>query len=543
MLGVDIVLLTELTRRIGNQVLPLGAPWGADVVHIGNIALPEGRVLAAGVAVVVFAGLWFLFARTRLGIGMRAAAADGPTASLMGIRLSRTGATGWALAGLLAALAGIFLTSFPAPGVSPTVALSAFLAIPAWVLGGFDSVPGAVLGGLIIGLVTSLTVGYESDLAFLGSGFGEVVPYLVMIIVLLVRPQGLLAARRPSVSDLPRRIGLAVLLLGRARAAPGPRELLAPTGAVRDGRRHRCRRSDPAGRRRRSAVPRARGVRGHRGLRLRLGHVGLHPDARRRRPAPRGRARARRRGRGPRRLRVLARREPAPWRLPRAGHPRPGVPGAAPSAQPRPVDGGLHRALGGAVHGRRLQLQQQEPRLPRHRGRGVPGAAPALVPVPRPHAAGRLAGRRNLRTSRTGRAWANLRDSETAAAAMGIAVARHKASAFVVSSGYAGLAGALLALAYGRLSPTFQPHTVGRLPGHDRAGRARLRGRGRPRRAVRHGPAAGAGAVQQFAAVPGRAGLRGTRPRDAVPAAVRRGDHPRPALPPRRHRRSRPPSP
>ena len=195
MLGVDIVLLTELTRRIGNEVLPLGAPWGADVVHIGGIALPAGRVLAAGLAVVVFAGLWFLFARTRLGIGMRAAAADGPTASLMGIRLSRTGATGWALAGVLAAMAGIFLTSFPAPGVTPTVALSAFLAIPAWVLGGFDSVPGAVLGGLIIGLVTALTVGYESDLAFLGSGFGEVAPYVVMIIVLLVRPQGLLGSK------------------------------------------------------------------------------------------------------------------------------------------------------------------------------------------------------------------------------------------------------------------------------------------------------------------------------------------------------------
>jgi branched-chain amino acid transport system permease protein len=195
MLGVDIVLLTELTRRIGNQVLPLGAPWGADVIHIGGIALPAGRVLAAGLAVVVFAGLWFLFARTRLGIGMRAAAADGPTATLMGIRLSRTGATGWALAGVLAALAGIFLTSFPAPGVAPSVALSAFLAIPAWVLGGFDSVPGAVIGGLVIGLVTSLTVGYESDLAFLGSGFGEVVPYVVMIIVLLVRPQGLLGSK------------------------------------------------------------------------------------------------------------------------------------------------------------------------------------------------------------------------------------------------------------------------------------------------------------------------------------------------------------
>ena len=195
MLGVDIVLLTELTRRIGNQVLPLGAPWGADVFHFGGIALPAGRVLAAGLAVVVFAGLWFLFARTRLGIGMRAAAADGPTAALMGIRLSRTGATGWALAGVLAALAGIFLTSFPAPGVAPTVAVSAFLAIPAWVLGGFDSVPGAVIGGLVIGLVTSLTVGYQSHLTFLGSGFGEVAPYVVMIVVLLVRPQGLLGSK------------------------------------------------------------------------------------------------------------------------------------------------------------------------------------------------------------------------------------------------------------------------------------------------------------------------------------------------------------
>jgi branched-chain amino acid transport system permease protein len=66
----------------------------------------------------------------------------------------------------------------------------------------------------------------------------------------------------------------------------------------------------------------------------------------------------------------------------------------------------------------------------------------------------------NLRTSRVGRAWANVRDSETAAAAMGISVARHKATAFIVSSGYAGLAGALLALAYGRLAPDVFTLTV-----------------------------------------------------------------------------------
>jgi branched-chain amino acid transport system permease protein len=191
MLGVDILLLTELTRRIGNQVLTIGAPWGADVVELGGIRLPMSRAIAACVAIVVFGALWFLFARTTAGVALRAAAADGDTAALMGIRRSRTGAVGWALAGALAAIAGVFLASFPAPGVGPTLALSAFAAIPAWVLGGFDSVVGAIVGGLVIGVVTALAVGYEAELHFLGHGLGEVVPYAVMILVLLVRPAGL----------------------------------------------------------------------------------------------------------------------------------------------------------------------------------------------------------------------------------------------------------------------------------------------------------------------------------------------------------------
>jgi branched-chain amino acid transport system permease protein len=191
MFGVDILLLTELTRRIGNRVLPVGAPWGADVVSVAGITLPTSRAIAAVLAIVIFGALWFLFARTGTGVAMRAAAADGDTASLMGIRLTRTGAAGWALAGALAAIAGIFLASFPSPGIAPTLALSAFAAIPAWVLGGFDSVVGAIVGGLVIGVVTALAVGYEAELHFLGRGLGEVVPYAVMILVLLVRPSGL----------------------------------------------------------------------------------------------------------------------------------------------------------------------------------------------------------------------------------------------------------------------------------------------------------------------------------------------------------------
>ncbi len=194
-LGVDILMLTELTRRIGTDVLTTGAPWGNAVVAIGDIRIPESRVIAAGVAVLLVAVLAAAFKYTDWGVAMRAAAEDGETASLMGIRLNRVALTAWALAGALAAVAGLFLASFPSPGIDARIGLVALAAIPAWVLGGFDSMPGAVIGGLVVGVVASLTAGYQNDLLFLGRGLGEVAPYVVMLIVLLVRPSGLFGTK------------------------------------------------------------------------------------------------------------------------------------------------------------------------------------------------------------------------------------------------------------------------------------------------------------------------------------------------------------
>ena len=191
MLGVDAILLTELVHLIGNNVLPLGAPWGADVTQIGGAAVPTSRLIGAGVAVVALVLLWLLLTRSSAGVQMRAAASDGETAGLMGIHVRRTSGTTWAMSGALATIAGIFLASFPSPGVAPTLSLSALAAIPAWVIGGFDSVPGAVVGGLLVGVVSALATGYETELFFLGRGFGEVVPYAAMILVLLFRPTGL----------------------------------------------------------------------------------------------------------------------------------------------------------------------------------------------------------------------------------------------------------------------------------------------------------------------------------------------------------------
>ena len=194
-LGVDIVLATELSRRIGTDVLNLGAPWGAHVTEFLGIRVATSRVIAGLTAAVLVAGFWAAFKYTDWGIAMRSAAEDGETASLMGIRRNRVAAGAWAMAGALAAVGGLFLTSFPAAGVTGGVGVLALAAIPAVVLGGFDSPGGAVVGGLIIGVVSVLTAGYQQELSFLGRGLGAVAPFAVMLLVLLIRPSGLFGTR------------------------------------------------------------------------------------------------------------------------------------------------------------------------------------------------------------------------------------------------------------------------------------------------------------------------------------------------------------
>jgi branched-chain amino acid transport system permease protein len=195
-LGVDIVLVTDLTRRIGTDLLTTGDPWGAAVVDIGGIHVPQTRVAAAVVAIVLVAALLAGLRYTDWGVALRASAERPATATLMGIRLGRVATGTWLLAGALAAVAGLFFTAFPAPGIGGTVGQAALgAAVPAAVLGGLDSTTGALVGGLAVGLTATFTAGYQEQLAFLGRGFGSVAPYVVMLLVLLARPSGLLGSK------------------------------------------------------------------------------------------------------------------------------------------------------------------------------------------------------------------------------------------------------------------------------------------------------------------------------------------------------------
>jgi branched-chain amino acid transport system permease protein len=126
---------------------------------------------------------------------MRAVAEAPETAALMGVRRARISAIAWMLAGALAAVAGLFLSVFPSPGLEPATAAVALRAFPAAIIGGLDSTGGAVVGGVVVGVAEALAAGYASELSFLGQGFHTVMPYAVMVVVLLVRPTGLFGTR------------------------------------------------------------------------------------------------------------------------------------------------------------------------------------------------------------------------------------------------------------------------------------------------------------------------------------------------------------
>jgi len=194
-IGVDILMTTELTRQIGTDVLAMGDPWQSKVVHLGGISIAQTRIAALVTAATLITCFLLAFRYTSWGIAMRAAAEDRETAALMGIRLGRVSTGAWAVAGALAAVAALFLTVFPTPGLDRTTSLAALKAFPAAILGGLDSTTGALVGGLIIGLTESLATGYQSELSFLGRGIGEVAPFLVMVIILLIRPAGLFGTR------------------------------------------------------------------------------------------------------------------------------------------------------------------------------------------------------------------------------------------------------------------------------------------------------------------------------------------------------------
>ncbi len=190
-LGIDIVVRNITNDWIGTDIRPLGDPWGTNFFDLGLLRIAYTEIAQFVVSIVLVVGI-ALFFRSRTGIAMRATAFDQEAARAQGINVGKIFAISWAIGAVLAAVGGIFASTFPRRiGVDQATAFFAFKAFPAIILGGLDSIVGAVIGGFVIGLAEAAAGTYLEQFEFLGSGFGGVVPYIVMLIVLLVRPYGL----------------------------------------------------------------------------------------------------------------------------------------------------------------------------------------------------------------------------------------------------------------------------------------------------------------------------------------------------------------
>jgi branched-chain amino acid transport system permease protein len=190
-LGLDIAIRNVTNDFIGQFPRPMGDPFGVEVIDLGWMRIAQTEVLQIVVALLAVGAITMFF-RSRLGIAMRATAFDQEAARAQGINVGRVFSVSWGIGAMLAAVAGVFISMFPrrSAGVDQATAFFAFKAFPAIIIGGLDSVVGAIVGGLLVGFAESAASTYIT-FDFLGVGFAGIVPYLLMLLVLIVRPYGL----------------------------------------------------------------------------------------------------------------------------------------------------------------------------------------------------------------------------------------------------------------------------------------------------------------------------------------------------------------
>jgi branched-chain amino acid transport system permease protein len=194
-IGILFVLDNVTTAIWGPTNRNLGDPWGVSTREIAGVTVADRDLWAIAFTALAVAAFFAFFRYSSLGLAMRAAAFDPEAAMAQGIPARRVGRVAWAIAGLMGALAGATLAA-GASQLSPATGSLALIAFPAIILGGLDSPLGAVVGGVIIGLVQQFTALLAPEyFDWVGESFERVSPYLVMIVLLLIRPYGLFGTK------------------------------------------------------------------------------------------------------------------------------------------------------------------------------------------------------------------------------------------------------------------------------------------------------------------------------------------------------------
>ncbi|MEI9475946.1 MAG: branched-chain amino acid ABC transporter permease [Deltaproteobacteria bacterium] len=176
----------------GHDVYSIRSPFTDKTLAIGGMIFSQGAFWTVAASILLFAVFLIFFNRSLLGVAMRGTAEDPDTASLMGINVNKIHMVAWAIGSVVAAVSGIFLAeqSFVRISMSHT----GIQAMAAAILGGMDSIRGAILGGAVLGIVEGFAANYISGMEIGNFHFGdvkEVAAFVIMIVILMIRPRGI----------------------------------------------------------------------------------------------------------------------------------------------------------------------------------------------------------------------------------------------------------------------------------------------------------------------------------------------------------------
>tara|TARA_X000001036_G_scaffold71294_1_gene62681 strand:+ start:462 stop:1382 length:921 start_codon:yes stop_codon:yes gene_type:complete len=202
-IGIDILLRTTLDNWIGLNPRYMGDPFPTfgnfGSAQFSGVTIKYLEIAALTTAILIIIALNIFFKKSKYGVAMRATSFDQEAALAQGINVGRIFGLVWFIAGILAAFAGFFITG-GFNTLSQTSFVVALRALPAVVIGGLDSIPGAVIGSIIIGLTQGYVAYYQYDFEALtgitlGNGFSLLAPYIIMFFILVLKPDGLFGTK------------------------------------------------------------------------------------------------------------------------------------------------------------------------------------------------------------------------------------------------------------------------------------------------------------------------------------------------------------
>ena len=191
-IGLAAVLRGAAPLFFGAETRSIPLPISDEPIALGIFSLSPVQLVGALLSLSFLGAFTWFFMKSRMGVAMRAVADNQQVAMAMGINVQRYFAIAWGMAGIVSALGGLAWGALL--GVDVHLALIGLKVFPVVILGGLDSIVGAIVGGLIIGVVENLAAGYLDPLV--GGGTKDFAPYVLMILMLMFRPYGIFGKRR-----------------------------------------------------------------------------------------------------------------------------------------------------------------------------------------------------------------------------------------------------------------------------------------------------------------------------------------------------------